>query len=152
MSEEITDQTVIEKLLSEAQYLQLGLCKNDRPYIVPMSFGYKEGVIYLHSAKTGTKMDILRSNSNVCFEIDSVHKTLHGDHPCSYNVQYQSIVGFGTATIPEHEQDIREGLQCLIDHYHTEEYCIDALDISRVAVIRIDIEELHGKQNGMENE
>jgi hypothetical protein len=152
MSEEITDQTVIETLLSEAQYLQLGLCKDDRPYIVPMSFGYNKGVIYLHSAKTGTKMDILRSNRNVCFEVDYVHTILHGAHPCSYNIKYQSIVGFGTATILKQEQEIREGLRCLIDHYHTGEYNIHDLNINRVAVNRIDIVEMHGKQNGMENE
>ena len=152
MSEKITDQKVIETLLSEAPFLRLGLCKNDRPYIVPMSFGYKKGVIYLHSSKTGTKMDFLRSNTNVCFEVDIFHKTLHGDHPCSYNVKYQSVVGFGTAAILKDEQDRKEGLKTIIDHYHTEGYCIDDLDMSRVAVIRIDIEELHGKQNGMDEE
>lgn len=152
MSEKITDQKIIETLLSDAPYLRLGLCKNDKPYIVPISFGYKNRVIYLHSSKTGTKMDILRSNTNVCFEVDYVHKTLHGDHPCSYNVKYQSIVGFGTAAILEDEQDRKEGLKTIIDHYHTEGYFIDDLDMSRVAVIRIDIEELHGKQNGMDEE
>ena len=64
----------------------------------------------------------------------------------------QSVIGFGTATILEDDREKREGMKCLIDTYHTGEYCIDDLNISRVAVIRIDIEELHGKQNGIENE
>ena len=122
------------------------------PYIVPMSFVYRNGAIYLHSSKTGTKMDILRSNQNVCFEIDFYHGILPGNNPCSYSVKYQSVIGFGTATILEDDMDKREGMKCLIENYHNGEFCIDNLDLSRVAVIRIDVKELHGKQSGMDRD
>ncbi|WFN35216.1 pyridoxamine 5'-phosphate oxidase family protein [Methanogenium sp. S4BF] len=152
MSEKIVDNKVIEKILSDAPYLRLGLCNNGRPYIVPMSFGYRDGAIYLHSSITGTKMDFLRSNKHVCFEVDLYYETLRGDHPCSYNMKYQSVVGFGTAAILDNEQQIKDGIACIIDRYHGEEYCVDDLNLTQVAVIRIDIEELHGKQNGMDSE
>lgn len=152
MIEKIEDKKIIENLISNAEYLQLGLCKNNMPYIVPMSFVYRNGVIYMHSSKTGTKMDFIRNNENVCFEIDFYHGIFPGRFPCSYNMKYQSVIGFGTATILEDDMEKREGMQYLIDNYHTGEYCIDNLDLSRVAVIRIDVTELHGKQSGMDRE
>ena len=40
------------------------------PYVVPVNFGYKDDCLYIHSSLQGLKMDILRVNANVCFEID----------------------------------------------------------------------------------
>ena len=117
-----------------------------------MSFGYKNGAIYLHSSKKGTKIDFLRNNNKVCFEIDRYYETISSDHPCSYNMKYQSVVGFGTASIPENETEIKEGLKIIIDRYHNKEYRIDDLNITKVAVIRIDIEDLQGRQQGMDAE
>lgn len=36
-------------LLLSARYGRLGLSRDDQPYVVPMSFVYHDGKIYLHS-------------------------------------------------------------------------------------------------------
>lgn len=35
------------------------------PYVVPMNFGYEDGIIYLHSGPEGSKVEMLEHN-NVC--------------------------------------------------------------------------------------
>ena len=114
-----------------------------------MSFGYKNGVIYLHSSPKGKKIEILQKNKSVCFEVDDFYETLPSDELCSYYMKYQSVVGFGTASILESETEIKEALKIIIDHYHNKEYDVDDLKLSGIAVIRIEIEQLHGRHYAM---
>lgn len=152
MGEKIKNQKILEDILLDAQYLRLGLCSDNKPYIVPISFGYKNKSIYLHSSRKGTKINLIKQNENVCFEVDIFYEALPSDEPCSYYMKYQSVVGYGTATILEDENEIKDGLKIVIDRYHNKEYCIDDLNLKKVAVIRIDIDDLHGRQYGMGDE
>ncbi|MEL4304446.1 pyridoxamine 5'-phosphate oxidase family protein [Methanococcoides sp. LMO-2] len=150
MGKKIKDEKMLEDILLDAQYLRLGLCDNDRPYIVPISFGYKDRTIYLHSSRKGTKINLIKQNKHACFEVDNFYETLPSDEPCSYYMKYQSVVGYGTATILEDEEERKEGLKIIIDRYHNKEYNIEDLKTKGVAIIRIDVEELHGRQYGMD--
>ncbi len=67
---QINDIAGIEDVLSRALVCRLALCENDRPYIVPLCFGYEDNALYFHCAQQGKKLDILRKNNNVCFEVD----------------------------------------------------------------------------------
>jgi uncharacterized protein len=61
-------------LLSAAKYGRLGLAKDDRPYVVPMSYVYEDGKIYLHSRGLGKKVKYATDNPQVCFQIDVLEK------------------------------------------------------------------------------
>ncbi len=67
---QINDVGVINDILSSATVCRLGLCKNDRPDVVPLCLGYESNVLYFHCGSQGKKLGILRKNNNVCFEID----------------------------------------------------------------------------------
>jgi len=60
----------IEDIIRKATICRLALCEGDRPYIVPLCFGYEDGKLYFHSASRGRKLKILENNRNVCFEMD----------------------------------------------------------------------------------
>lgn len=45
---EITDRAAIEAILRRATVCRIGLVGKDGPYVVPMSFGYDAGRLYLH--------------------------------------------------------------------------------------------------------
>ena len=57
-------------LLSSARYGRLGLCKDNQPYVIPMSYVYHDGKIYLHSGGKGKKILYVTANPRVCFQID----------------------------------------------------------------------------------
>lgn len=57
-------------ILSSAKFGRLGLSSDDNPYVVPMSFVYSGGKIYLHSRGGGRKIEIATRNPRVCFEVD----------------------------------------------------------------------------------
>ena len=72
---EVTDQAAIQAILDKAQVLHLAMIDGDRPYVVPMHYGYtlENGrlTLYLHSAKEGRKLDILSKNSAVAFVLET---------------------------------------------------------------------------------
>ena len=58
----ITDRAAIEAVIRRADVCRLGLSDAGHPYIVPVNFGYEDGVIFVHSAPEGRKIDI-------CFKV-----------------------------------------------------------------------------------
>ena len=81
--QEITDKDVLESLLEKAMVCRIGLSDNNVPYIVPVCFGYADECIYVHSSSRGKKIDIIRRNDQVCFEIDVDVELVRGTRPAT---------------------------------------------------------------------
>ena len=62
-----TDKELIEATIKKCDICYVGLADTDgTPYVLPMNFGYRDGVIYLHSAQEGRSISILERNPRVC--------------------------------------------------------------------------------------
>jgi hypothetical protein len=81
---EITDIKEIESIIQRSQVCRLALVDAGLPYIVPLCFGYKNKMLYFHSAKEGQKIDILRRNRQVCFEFDIDARARSGKTACAW--------------------------------------------------------------------
>ncbi len=72
---ELTDQERIDTLIGSCQVCRLGFVDGDRPYIVPLNFGYAldggRRIFYFHGAREGRKMDLARRNGTAGFELDA---------------------------------------------------------------------------------
>ena len=83
---QITDEAQIRHILDTAKVLHLGLAVDNEPYVVPMNYGYtmEEGklVLYMHSALQGKKLDMMRANPKVFFEMDCDLAPFEGEKPC----------------------------------------------------------------------
>ena len=85
---EITDKRTIEEIIKNSIVCRVAMCENDLPYVVPMCFGYEKDTIYLHSAKEGEKIDILKSNPNVCIEFDVGADIITSEQACDFGMKY----------------------------------------------------------------
>ena len=57
-----TDKELIEATIKKCDICYVGLADTDgTPYVLPMNFGYRDGVIYLHSAQEGRSISILEN-------------------------------------------------------------------------------------------
>lgn len=65
----ILSPSKIEKLLTGEAIGRIGCHDNGKVYVVPINYGYDGKSLYAHS-KEGLKIDIMRQNPNVCFEVD----------------------------------------------------------------------------------
>ena len=129
------------------------------PYAVPISYVYHDGKLYFHSALTGHKVDAIRKCDKASFcviEKDDVQ-------PEKYTTFFRSVIAFGRIHIIEDEggtHDVDnivggyyeklEAARMLGNRYNPNQD--EALQkeiesgLSRMLVIRFDIEHLTGKE------
>ncbi len=88
---EITDKRGIEEILRKALVCRVAMCNGESPYCVPMNFCYMNGSLYLHSAKEGKKLEILRRNNRVCFEVDVDVSPITEGHPSYMGLIFEKI-------------------------------------------------------------
>ena len=138
----------IEQVLRKALVCRLGLTDGNRPYIVPLSFGFKNNTLYFHSAPEGKKIEMLRKNSQVCFECDVDHEVVADEEACKWGMKYRSVIGFGKASIVEDIQEKKEGLNAIMEHYGGGTYEYPEAAISNILVIKVEIESMTGKKSG----
>ena len=81
----VTDRKEIESIIQSAEVVRLGFAVENVPYVVPVNFGYEDGALYVHCAQEGRKLDMIRQNNLVCFEVDIDSKILdEGDVACKW--------------------------------------------------------------------
>ena len=147
---QITDPGQIARILDTAGVLHLGLAVDNMPYVVPMNYGYclEDGklVVYLHSATRGKKLDMIRANPNVFFEMDCDRIPFEGEMPCQYGLAYSSIMGRGVATIVEDVEEKKKAMSLLMKTQTEKDFEFQDRLVSAVAVIRIDVSEYTAKK------
>ncbi len=142
---EITDRAAVDALLERALAIRIGMSVDDRPYVVPVAFGYDGACIYFHSAPEGKKIDMLRANPRVCFETDLDHELVAREGSCAWGMKYNSVIGFGAASFIEDTAEKKRALEIIMRHYGGENAPIDPRSAAALAVVRIEIDILTGK-------
>ncbi|MBE6775553.1 MAG: pyridoxamine 5'-phosphate oxidase family protein [Ruminococcaceae bacterium] len=150
---EVTDINEIIAILDKAKVLHLGLVDGDEPYVVPMNYGYtlQNGklTVYLHGALTGRKLDLMKVNPKVFFELDCDIVPFEGKTACNYGITYASVMGRGRAAIVEDVQEKIRGLQVLMKTQTGRDFDITEKMAAIVSVIRIDVSDFTAKKRPM---
>ncbi len=149
---EVTDINEILKIVDKAKILHLGLFDDEYPYIVPLHYGYeyKDGnlIFYMHCAKEGHKLDLIRNNHNVCVELECDVELISGeDIPCKYGSTFASVIGKGHAEILEDEQEKIIGLKLLMKNQTGRDFEIDERMANTVGVIKVTVHSFTAKAN-----
>jgi nitroimidazol reductase NimA-like FMN-containing flavoprotein (pyridoxamine 5'-phosphate oxidase superfamily) len=138
----------IEKIISKAKVLRVAFTSNQQPYIVPVNFGYNQNTFYFHCAKKGKKLEMIKANPNVAFELEGDVELVSGDIPCEFTMAYESVIGNGTASIVHETQEKILGLNHIMRQYSDEvviKYKKDLVD--RMLIVKIEVDELTGKKS-----
>ncbi len=146
--QEITDKETIEAVLRKALVCRIGLSDGNMPYVVPVCFGYKGGCIYVHSSREGRKIEIVRRNNNVCFEVDVDVEPVRAEVACKWCMKYRSVIGFGKASIVDDQAVKMKALNIIMEHYSgisPHEYEPRPLELA--AIIKIQIETMTCKRS-----
>jgi nitroimidazol reductase NimA-like FMN-containing flavoprotein (pyridoxamine 5'-phosphate oxidase superfamily) len=150
---EVTDIAEKLEIIGRCKVCRLGMVDGDEPYIVPLNFGweYRDGTLYLyfHGAREGRKIDILRKNSRVCFEMDGAHALIEGDTASKYSYAYESIIGTGTTAFIEDREEKTQALNFLMRHQtgQDRDFAFDDAVLSKTAVYRVQAENFTGKHH-----
>ncbi len=145
---QLNDQA--QAILERGKILCLALAQGDQPYVVPMNYGCLEGKVYLHTGPKGLKMEILAANPKVSFTVMEAVELMSAPDPCKWDTRYRSVVGLGRAALVE---DLAEKNAALTAIARQSGYKggmnFPPEKVKGLAVIKIEIDHLSGKQNQM---
>lgn len=99
------DENQIEDLLKQQVTGRIGCYADGITYIVPINYVYKDGYIYGHSA-AGKKIEMLRKNPQVCFQIDHIESI----------VKWKSVIVWGVYQEITEREEMQEAMQGIIHH------------------------------------
>jgi nitroimidazol reductase NimA-like FMN-containing flavoprotein (pyridoxamine 5'-phosphate oxidase superfamily) len=147
-NQEIKDKTIIEDILSTSEICRIAMIDDGLPYLLPFNYGYRENCIYIHSALEGKKIDALKKNDKVCFEIEQFEGIVKHLKACKWSTTYRSIVGYGKVEII---RDLEEKTRCLeiimTQHGATGKQEFEAGQVNHMVILKLSITSMTAKQS-----
>ncbi|NLN96447.1 MAG: pyridoxamine 5'-phosphate oxidase family protein [Bacteroidales bacterium] len=151
-SRNISLVAAMEDIIARCSYCSMGMVdKDNKPYVLHMNFGYEDGVLYLHSAPKGKKIDVLQNNNNVClaFSTDHVLEHQNADVACSYSMKYRSVLVFGKTEFIDDLSEKRQILNLIMKQYTGRcDYEYSDPAAKSVTVYKVIIEKMEGRAYG----
>ena len=149
---ETKDREAIARIITSCACMRLGFQDNGQVYIVPLNFGYvpSQGrdTFYFHGAKEGRKMDLIRKNPCVGFEMDTNVSLKEWKAACGHSTYFQSIIGTGVVSMVEDPEEKRRGLLAIMKQ-NTGRSGWDLPDaaVDEVCVFKLAVEQLSCKEH-----
>ena len=94
----------IETVLHREVVGRIGCHANNTTYIVPMTYAYDGQFVYGHT-REGMKIDMMRKNPKVCFEVDVMENMSN----------WRSVIAWGSFEELKTPEEREKGMQQLID-------------------------------------
>lgn len=154
---EITDKKKIESILSRCTIGRLATNGGDGyPYITPVNYVYHGGAIYFHCARSGEKLDNIKREAKVCFEVDIPLAYLdldyYGENPegCDVTQFYHCVIMRGRAEIVKEIDEKLSALNALVTSHEPQGRQFQTITaetkaVSLCEVVAVRIESMSGK-------
>lgn len=144
---EIADPGELRRILAAARVLRLAMCDGDRPYLVPLSFALDGDHLVLHSARDGRKLEVLRRNPAVCFEVEEGVALRPAETACGFSFCFTTVIGAGEAEFVDDLAERRRLLALFGPRYGAPPGDVPEKEVARTRVLRVRIRELTGKRS-----
>lgn len=145
---EITERAEIDAILGQATVMRIALADGDVPFLVPVFYYYDGQALFFHSAPAGTKIEILKRNNKVCFEVGIEHGVIEDELACDFEARHKTVIGIGKAAFVEDAAEKIAALDGIVARFTDKHFDYPRENLDRTAVIRIDIDGIKGKQHG----
>lgn len=144
---DIEQENILEEIIHSCNTCHVAMVEDDKPYLLGFNFGYKDKTIYLHCAKEGKKLDILRKNNNVCVYFDSDHHLFarHKEVACSWRMRYRSVMAHGKAELINDYDQKENALKIFMSNYSDINFKYSKPAIDNILIIKIKIDSWTGR-------
>ena len=116
------------------------------PYVVPVNYVVEEDHFYFHCARVGHKWDVLQYDPRVSFCVIDQEDIVEE----KFTSYFRSVIGFGVASVVVDSDEVIHALRLLVKKY-SPSYVVEGEKeiqdhLANVAIVRVDIKEISGKQ------
>ena len=145
--QQITEMECVEILNRNTSGVLAVLGDEGYPYAVPISYVYDGEALYFHCAKSGHKLDAIKSCDKVSFCVIDRDEVV----PQKYTTYFRSVILFGRASILNDDEEILSAIEKLaIKYYPTDsnENRDKAIknEYAAMCIVKIDIDYMTGKE------
>jgi len=144
----ITDRAEIDAILASEKVMHLALCVDNMPFLVPVFYAYDGTALYFHSAPAGSKINILKQNNQVCFEVCAYYGVIEDERACDFEAHHRTVIGTGRAVFVEDPEEKIRALDQIVALFTKTHFTYPAPKLAHTTVIRIDIDQIKGKSHG----
>lgn len=148
---QITSREEMIGVFQKADACRIAFAVDNVPYIVCMNYGFEWEqefpVLYFHCAHEGKKLEQMKANPYVCFQLDTDHELKYIEEKVYCTMDYASLVGMGYLELVTDEEERKLGLDLLMEHHDRPvpaEYPESSM--KRTTVLRLKVTELTGKK------
>lgn len=145
---EITERAEIDAIIRSDKLMRIALVNGDMPFLVPVFYAFDGKAIYFHSAQAGSKIEILKRNNNICFEISIDHGIIEDAVACDFEAKHRTVIGVGKAVFVSDEAEKIKALDLIVAHFSDKKFEYSKANLNRTMVTRIDIVSVKGKKHG----
>ena len=147
-NQEIKDPHLLEEILNDAEICRVAMTDGEVPYMLPFNYGYMDGCIYIHSAPAGKKIDLLKKNGSVCFEVEQAVKIIPKEEACKWSTLYRSVVGYGDVEIVTDFESKKKGLEIIMAQHGAPDLVeFMPKEVEFIVILKLTISSFTGKQS-----
>ena len=138
-------------ILAKALVAHVGIAPGGDPVVIPFTFLYRDGSIYLHGSTASRTMKTLAAGAAACIEVTLVDGLIASKSAETHSVNYRSVVCFGHGRLVDDETRRRAILTELIGRYFPgrtagEHYQhIQDHEMKPTLVVEVPVEEMSAK-------
>lgn len=147
----VTNKKDILDIIKRSQWCHLAMIDVEgKPYVIPLNFGFKDDVIYLHGAMQGKKIDALKQNPGVCvnFTLDHVLRYQSENVACSWSMKYRSVLCYGNAEFITDPEEKVAAFHIIMSQYSDNKFTFNPPSIREVNVWKVEVERFEGRVYG----
>ena len=147
----ISDKKEFTEVIQRCQWCHLAMTGLDgKPYVLPMNFGFRDDVIYLHGAQHGKKVDILKQHPDVCinFTGDHVLRYQNEQVACSWSMKYRSVLCYGMVEFITDPEEKMAAMHIVMAQYTKGGFKFNPPSIREVNVWKIKVLKYEGRAYG----
>ncbi len=144
---DIIELSDLEEVIGKCKICRVGMVDGDEPYVLAMNFGYEDQTVWLHCAKEGKKVEILKRNNKVCLEFDADHKLFarHEHVACSWRFAYRSVLIHGNALFVEDYDEKIKGLNIFMKNYSDADFEYSKPSVDNIFIIKVPVGSITGR-------
>ncbi|MGH2517544.1 MAG: pyridoxamine 5'-phosphate oxidase family protein [Ktedonobacterales bacterium] len=108
-----------EAILLAGRVAHVGFVLEGQPCIVPMTYDYDDGVLYVHGAPASRTVAALRAGMPVCVEVTLLDGLVASREAKSHSMNYRSVIVYGVADVVTNEAEKRAVFERMTARYFT---------------------------------
>jgi nitroimidazol reductase NimA-like FMN-containing flavoprotein (pyridoxamine 5'-phosphate oxidase superfamily) len=139
------------EVLMSGLVAHVAFSQDGQPFVLPFTYLYDGGHIYLHGAPASRTIRGLRSGMPVCIEVTLLDALVASRSAEYHSINYRSAVCFGVARVVQDRAKKRRVLETLIGRYFpgrtagVDYAAITEKEFKATELIEVDIEEMSAK-------